>query len=304
MSKSASPDSPPFVTVFNLSNALARPPLSAEIIPGGSEDWKSEDGSTLSPDFPFVLIDGNLGVPKKVLYKLYLVAVTMFTRVNIKQFDLIIASTSIILLANPAHQTALNARKRLILQGNLHPEKELEFTQLLIRASDECAKQSIIWHHRQWVFLQLYGAIQLVSDICKTLQPLNGWFGLLELDTLPDVPAGVVQNELSLIRCACEIYPRNYHGWNHWRFMMNIVYVSQCLGKHGEWMDVMQREYEEVENWVEGHVSDYTSMHHLYGLVERFGLSKPRVKERALELRARYGAHEAVEKYVRLLGGG
>ena len=267
---------------------------SVEILPGGLDDWLIQGARS---DFPFVLAEGNLGVPKKVLYRLYLAAVAMFSKGEAAEAT--VSPTSVILLANPAHQTALNTRKRFILRGEWSAEHELAFTELLLRGSSECAKQSVVWGHRRWIFLRLYGTTR-PPDI---LQALRGWLGPDEWASLPNIPAIIARRELDLTKRACELYPRNYHGWNHWHYIMNVVYV--CLGRDtdGEWKELVDEQLREMMKWVEGHVSDYTSMHHLHGLAERFGLDKVALVKQASELKAYYGTHEAVVRYGRLMGG-
>ena len=270
---------------------------SVEILPGGLDEWLVQGARS---DFPFVLAEGNLGVPKKVLYRLYLAAVVMFSKgPNGKHGEATVSPTSVILLANPAHQTALNARKRLILRGKLSAERELVFTELLLRGSSECAKQSIVWGHRRWIFLRLYGT----TTPSDQLQALRGWLGPDEWASLPSIPAIIARRELDLTKRACELYPRNYHGWNHWHYIMNVAYV--CLGQNtdGEWKELVDEQLREMMKWVEGHVSDYTSMHHLHGLSERFGLDKVALVKQASELKAYYSTHEAVVRYERLVAG-
>ncbi|KAK2463146.1 hypothetical protein APHAL10511_004801 [Amanita phalloides] len=277
--------------VMKLADLLAQPLVSLEIIPGGLDDWLAQGAR---PEFPFLLTEGNLGVPRNVLYALYLVAVAMFA--NRQQHQGVIASTSVILLANPAHQTALNARKRLILRGELLAEQELRFTELLLRGSEECAKQSILWDHRRWIFLRLYGAA--VPPEWSGME--NGWLGPLEWDNIPRMPVTVARKELNLMKRTCEIYPRNYYGWNHWRYIANVIFVGHQ--ESGEWKQLMTDVRGELMDWVQGHVSDYTAMHHLHGLCERFGQDKGALMRQARELLTYYGAHEAVRCYGRLVG--
>ncbi|KAF8633386.1 hypothetical protein AX17_004557 [Amanita inopinata Kibby_2008] len=258
--------------VFKLADLLAQPLESLEIIPGAFQDWAAQGARD---DFPFALVDGHLGVPERVLYRLYMSSVSMFTRANAEPRNtvVIVASARVILLANPAHQTALNACKRLVLHGQLSAEAELRFTELLLRGSKECTKQSIVWNHRRWMFLHLYGIIQPASH--DDLQELRGWLGPLEWDALPNIPADVVGRELELVRHGCELYPRNYHGWNHWRYMMNVVYVLLRLTKGGEeWQSLVVKEREAMERWVGVHVTDLTSRHH----VKAFGESQQSMK--------------------------
>lgn len=266
---------------------------SVEILPGSLDDWVAQGARS---DFPFVLSEGNLGVPKKVLYKLYLTAVAMLF--DGKQSNATVSPTSVILLANPAHQTALNSRKRLILRDQWSADRELAFTELLLRGSSECAKQSIVWDHRRWIFLRLYGTIVPSGE----LLPLSGWLGPQEWDNLPCIPITIVRRELELTKRACELYTRNYHGWNHWRYIMNMTYVRLKQDTDGGWKELVDEQFREMMKWVEGHVSDYTSMHHLHGFTERFGLDKAALVNQASELKAYYNTHEAVDCYARLVG--
>ncbi|KAF8721191.1 hypothetical protein AX14_010486 [Amanita brunnescens Koide BX004] len=276
--------------VLKLASLLARPLASVEILPGGLNDWLVQGARS---DFPFVLTEGNLGVPKKVLYRLYLVAAAMFA--NGKHGE----ATSVILLANPAHQTALNARKRLILRDEWPADRELAFTELLLRGSSECAKQSLVWDHRRWIFLRLYET----TTPSDKLKVLRGWLGPEEWARLPRIPASIARRELDLTKRACELYPRNYHGWNHWRYIMNVAYVFLEQDTGGEWKELVDSQFREMMKWVEGHVSDYTSMHHLHGLAERFELDKAALVKQASSLKDYYSTHEAVVRYERLVGG-
>ncbi|KIL68801.1 hypothetical protein M378DRAFT_1057835 [Amanita muscaria Koide BX008] len=281
--------------VLKLAALLEQSLESVEVLPGSVEEWSAQ-GARL--DYPFILVEGHLGIPKKVLYMLYIAAIAMFHRSESEKH--IAASTSVVLLANSAHQTALNTRKRLILRRVLSMEREIAFTRLLLCGSSECAKQSIIWDHRRWIFGHLYGTTaRVLSD---RLQILQGWLDPLEGEKLPSIPADVARKELSLVRHACGIYPRNYHGWNHWRYIMNVVYVYLDQGK--EWKELADEEFSVMMKWVDSHVSDYTAMHHLVGFVERFGLDRTALINQVSDLKAHYASHEALEKYSRLLGEG
>lgn len=86
----------------------------------------------------------------------------------------------------PDHNTALNARKRLLVaQGEW--EKELYVLNLLY-CIPRNAKSSILWHHRYWVLSHLYG---------------DSW--------RPDI----IRSELTTITKACKLYPKNYYAWHY-----------------------------------------------------------------------------------------
>jgi protein prenyltransferase alpha subunit repeat containing protein 1 len=238
---------------------------SIEILPGNLEDWQSIEmlpGSRKpSLEFPFVLIDGNLGIPKKVMAQLYLAAVSMpwhNTRTAI-------AATSVILILNPAHQTALNSRKRLIQTGYLDsPVKELRFMELLLRGLIDCAKQSIIWDHRRWCLKLIRGTL---GSSLHQHPPLEHWASAEEARLLPKLDLEDILREIAIVYHTCETYPRNYHAWNHWHWLFDIalssIYCRQDEHKQQEFSRLLVDAYVELRKWTDCHPSDYTAMHQL-----------------------------------------
>ena len=140
-----------------------------------------------NPYAPFVVIEGNMGVPQKALYKAYMSACRAFaTAQQTGDTEALLQSTSVVLLANSAHSSALNARKRLILRGAYPVDKELVFVALLL-SEQQAAKSSIIWHHRRWLLGRLHGhatlddrgGIQLVLRRCPLNRLRERWHSLL-----------------------------------------------------------------------------------------------------------------------------
>ncbi|KAK0460930.1 uncharacterized protein EV420DRAFT_1477812 [Desarmillaria tabescens] len=279
--------------VYSLSTILHDLPASIEILPGGIEEWPSN-----SPDgnkSPFLLFEGHLGVPHKTLYKLYLVANTMFTtaRRQVQDHGALIASSIVILLLNSAHQTALNARKRLIILGKLDANKELVLTGTMISGNRECAKQSMIWAHRRWIFEQLY--------------PPNP-------PSLPhaQLPLALVRNELRILAQSCELYPRNYYAWIHRSYCMQSIMDLVIATPSPAAEAILEEEYLSLLRWIDLHVSDYSAMHYLCLLVQRFSIlqfSTPRLQsinpislfDHAMSLLSSYPKHEALWMYVRTI---
>ncbi|PBK74181.1 hypothetical protein ARMSODRAFT_971446 [Armillaria solidipes] len=277
--------------VYSLSTILHDLPASIEILPGRIEEWLSSD-----PDrnkLPFLLSEGHLGIPQNVLYKLYLKATAMFTaaRQQTQDHSALIASSIIILLANSAHQTALNTRKRLIISGNLDPNKELALIGTMISGNRECAKQSVIWAHRRWIFEYLY--------------PPNP-------PSLPhtQLPRALVRDELQILAQSCESYPRNYYAWTHRSYcmqsMMDLVTTTSDPAAEA----IMQEEYLNLLHWVDLHVSDYSAMHYLSLFVQRFSMlqsSAPSLQsmnlislfDHAMTLLSSYPNHEALWMFIR-----
>lgn len=306
------------------------PRTSIEILPGGLKEWESTEvpSGTPSPSqgFPFLLVEGNLGIPKKILCALYLAATSIPWR---RSSDIreISATTSCILLLNPAHQTALTSRKRLIRDGHLNPEKELIFTELLLRGSKECAKQSIIWDHRRWCFKELYGIMGPKPSTVPSCA--EHWSTAEEMQTFPKIPPAVIQHELNIIQHTCQTYPRNYHAWAHWHFIIDACLASvyfhsstadsdepePLAGRRPDFLDVIIAECTRLRGWVEHNVSDYSAMHQLcqiQNLIEQLlhsgvlvpdsakNLTSLALVDQSISLVTTFPSHESLWMYLRI----
>ena len=248
-----------FQKIFlQLENAIANfaPPQlrqSVEILPGEIAGWIPES----TPTYPFLFVEGNLGVPQKVLYTVYLVAVRGYFGLrnesrkpapSPQQSDRLDRLTRVVLLANPAHQTALNSRKRLVRNHAVDPRWELNFSASLLSCR-ECAKESILWHHRRW----LLGVIHAVS-------PTAG------ADSIPEtVPPDALEAELVCASAACHVYPRNYHAWAHRGFCAKVLVVSEQPEISSN-SSALAKEYQRTLKWIESHISDYSAMNHATSL--------------------------------------
>jgi hypothetical protein len=141
-----------------------------------------------SPDAPFVLEqDGqHLIIPLKVLFSLYHAAQETLKRPALA-IDVDEASR-IVLLQSPEHLTAINARRRLVMQAGVEQislcHQELHFLELLFTMRPQ-SKSLPLWGYRRW------------------LLKLLGW--------LPEL----LQAELKLARQACSFYLRNYGAYSH-----------------------------------------------------------------------------------------
>ncbi|KAF8178593.1 hypothetical protein K438DRAFT_1844053 [Mycena galopus ATCC 62051] len=250
-------------------------------------------------------MDGHLGVPKKILYQLYQDALELLKSERVtSQLD----ASCVILLANPAHQSALNARKRLIQSGALSPHAELKFSAILLPSSRPCSKESIQWAHRRWCFNFLYPRAHPDSG-----PPSQGWAcgGLSEV---PEIPVDAVEKEFELISRCCETYPRNYHAWSHYHFVMQSIFVS-LRGSHpadSPFLALFTAEFQNLQRWIESHVSDYSAMYQFCSIVSRLqsldlpqyhatlgSLTDPSVFEHAMSLVVAFPDHESLWMYLR-----
>ena len=278
--------------------------VSIEILPGSFEQWAPQ----ATNEFPFVLVDGHLGIPQKLLYHLYLTAVALYK--NADQLTKLTLS-SVILLANPAYQTVLNTRKRLIRSGLLRPEEELNFTALSIRGFDQFAKQSIIWDHRRWLFRYQY---ERNGDAGQGEHA--GW-RIEETSSFPIIPLPTLEKECQLVRQACELYPGNYHAWAHYHWILDVVKTTAVQKSILPRMDsedhthFLRKEVLLLRQWIERHVSDYSAVHLLCRFAALDCTSAPQLTqpgggtlvdelmEHALSLVLSYPSHETLWLYLR-----
>lgn len=218
----------------------------------------------------------------------------------------LLASSIVILLANPAHGTALNARKRLI-EGRLHsPSIELAIFSALITGSRECANQSLFWHHRQWIFKRMSPSSGQRFD-----HDGNRFSDLSLPEDSAGVPTDTLENEITLVAKSCEIYQRNYHAWAHLHFCFEIIYSSLQYGSEQEssgYFRIIEDEYRRLMKWIERHISDYSAVHQLCNLVRRFkGLCEfmdyASLFDHSISLVTVYPQHETLWMYVRLVVG-
>ena len=239
---------------LRLFTILVHHSVGIEILPGDPKTWLPEG----SDDKLFLYEERNLGIPHKVVYRAYLEAAHIFYNARKawppstdKERGTLANSSSVLLLANPAHQTALNTRKRLILSGYLDPTVELGFTAALLSLHDG-SKQSALWHHRRWLLRQ--SRKNCASNLGGDDDCLNG-FGLSAHD---------YRSELSIASRACEVYPRNYFAWYHRhtcvRSLWFAIYRNRINSSQPNLVEILDEECRWIISWINRHISDYTAM--------------------------------------------
>lgn len=161
-----------------------------------------------------VLVDGNsIAVPKVAVVQAFTIARPLLFKclpdLPERQQD-IRNATAVILLMDPEHITAANARKRVIQTYRKRPAAELkaELTRelwwldsMLTARLSRHTKSPTLWSHRRWVI-----------EICQSLQ----------------MPYDIHQDLTSVLLVAAERHPRNYYAWLHmrWLFQISHSYVS------------------------------------------------------------------------------
>lgn len=270
----------------------------------------------LEPSFaPFLFTEGNLGIPYKTLLRTYLHAVGIFKSVrsciptrptSMAQQNphldpslvrSLAASSSVVVVGNPCHQTALNARKHLVRMDLLDLHTELRFTAALLSA-ERCVKQGELWYHRQW----------LLRSACTT--QLSNATDAGSHCRLQLASREALQQELELVSHACEVYPRNYFAWTH-----RLTCIQSLLSDYSNGTDavgfvsIFRNEIKGLKRWIDRHVSDYSAIHTILALSQVACQSRDAplveivVEEDLLDhatcLVQEYPIHESLWMYVR-----
>lgn len=190
--------SPEYEALVGLVNSrLSTGPLDIQILP--------DAGFMLSSGLAEV-VNNTLGVPKAVLAKAFIAARRIFFKHldNLTEnADVILDSTSIILLFDPEHLTAANARKKICLAYRSRPlteqtkklTDELWFSKFLVTSKlKRHNKSPTLWYHRKWLM--------------KNFHSVKGVLG-----------PNWVQCEIEeVILISAEHHPKNYYAWDYMRW--------------------------------------------------------------------------------------
>ncbi|OBT65277.1 hypothetical protein VE03_04672 [Pseudogymnoascus sp. 23342-1-I1] len=180
-----------------INSRLSTGPLDIQILP---------DASFLLGPGLGEIVENTLGVPKAVLAKAFLAARRIFFEHldNLAEnAELILDSTSLILLFDPEHITAANARKKVCLayRSRSAPEQtnrlrdELWFTQILLTSKlKRHNKSPTLWAHRKWLM--------------KNFSTVKGVLG----------PKWVEFEIEEVILISAEHHPKNYYAWDYMRW--------------------------------------------------------------------------------------
>jgi protein prenyltransferase alpha subunit repeat containing protein 1 len=159
-----------------------------------------------------VLVDGNnIAVPKATLVQAFIVARQILFKylcdLHERQQEIRNAA-AVILLMDPEHVTAANARKRVVQTYQKRPVSELQaelarelwwVDSMLTARLHRHTKSPTLWGHRRWV-LEVYHSLQIPHDIHRDLT--------------------------SVVLIAAERHPRNYYAWLHMRWLLQNLHPN------------------------------------------------------------------------------
>lgn len=170
-----------------------------------------------------LLQDGpSIAIPKLKLVQAFIFARQLFFQLpkpcpEDRQQELL-QSSAVILLMDPEHLTAANARKRLIQKAQRRPKTELRellkhellfLDSYLTSRLHRHTKSPTLWGHRRWI-LEVFQEAGIKWDLERDLK------------------------EVVLI--AAERHPRNYYSWLHMRWLLQ----NSRFGSNGNSSDVDQ----------------------------------------------------------------
>lgn len=203
-----------------------------------------------------ILVDGNsIGISKVKLVHAFVVARKIFFKYvrdcpEDKSVELKNA-TAVMLLLDPEHLTAANARKRLIqkyqhdLKVDIRPllKKELRFVDSYLTSRlHRHTKSPTLWGHRRWIL-----------GVCKSIE--------MEYDLHRDLE--------SVVLVAAERHPRNYYGWSHLRW---LVQTFTCSSVQKTTSDLSKLVFV-VKDWCLRHPADTSGFSFLLFCLSMPGLS-------------------------------
>ncbi|KAM3515592.1 hypothetical protein MY11210_000770 [Beauveria gryllotalpidicola] len=217
---------------------------------------------TLLPGI-YVLHEGNaVAIPKFNILRAFLPAYKIFQgHLNGQHVapEEVLQATSVILLLDPEHMTAANARKRHVRriksknpdQIDAALDKELYFIDSLLTSRlHRHTKSPTLWGHRQWLQEQCIARSRPMDNLSTAME--------------------------KLIFVSAERHPRNFYAWCHARYL---------LGRKGPAHDAIDRAEhgpqaqqstatldmltEMVKKWCFGHPSDTSGWSFLTVLVEQ-----------------------------------
>ncbi|OBT86364.1 hypothetical protein VE02_03787 [Pseudogymnoascus sp. 03VT05] len=258
-----------------LNTRISAGPLAIEILP--------DTRFMVSPNRLAEIVNNTLGIPKPVLAKAFIAARRLFFEHvdNLAEYaDLLLDCTSIILLFDPEHVTAVNARKRICLglpyRARSQPEQlrrleeELWFSKFLVTSRlKRHNKSPTLWAHRRWLI--------------KNFHKLEGLLG----------PKWASFEIEEVVLISAEHHPRNYYAWDYFRW---LVADRPGLDPKTSW-EMNGRLSNMMQKWCQHHTSDTSGWSFLAWMILQQAHPDPRFSQK---MQAHIGAE--VLDYAMLLG--
>lgn len=200
----------------------------------------------------FLLQDGNaIAVSKYGLVQAFFVARKILQRhisaESTLSSDGLLAVTSVVLLMDPEHLTAANARKRLAVSAGAASEgclleaieRDRFFVDSLLTSRlHRHTKSPTLWSHRRW---------------------------LVETAARHGVRRNVAESLEKVVMVAGQRHPRNYYAWCHARWLTN----NMPGGQHGQDCHVIRGLLGPTKRWCFRNHTDISGWSYLYFLLAK-----------------------------------
>ncbi|KZF25710.1 hypothetical protein L228DRAFT_82163 [Xylona heveae TC161] len=246
-----------------------------------------------------IIEDGpSFGISKQGLIRAFCFARTLFFQASnglspdpCKQHDYFQAS-SIILLFDPEHLTAANARKKRLFALKRHASKfgalgnaqsqeeerplkkavheELVFLESILTSPlHRHSKSPTLWYYRRWIYTQFYDIVWLwpASTRKESLTAFN------ETDEATNLASTIPMSELRLVMKAAERHPKNYYAWNYAREMIYLAdtwrSATTTVFADSNRSDLYITFCRSVQEWCLTHASDTSGWSFLLFLLRR-----------------------------------
>lgn len=188
--------------------------------------------SHVLPPATYYMQDGPaVAIPKLRLVQAFISAQAILKRqlrTKSEAGQTVLDATAVMLLMDPEHLTAANARKRLLTDENVTIEdlqhEKYFIDSLLTSRLHRHTKSPTLWNHREWLLKRLcirYSSKNALDDFAK------------------------------VILIAAERHPRNYYAWSHARFLRDR---EKAAGSNVDGLDVELSEL--TKKWCFSHHDD------------------------------------------------
>lgn len=209
---------------------------------------------------PVIHIEHKLGLESWCVKHVYSYAYSKILecKKNKQQEDptLLLRWTQFCLLVAPEVATFWNVRKKLLRQGNLRVDTDLQLTRLVLSKKPKCME---VFQHRKWMFHNILAKRHNNS----TRQQANGQINDNVMNQQDiEFLKQFLFSELELCTWTSNKHQNNYHSWNH------RLWVMQQFASYVGLVEAWRTEYQICHIWISKHVSEHSGLHYVQYLLD------------------------------------
>jgi hypothetical protein len=206
----------------------------------------------ISGELDFVLSDhilyeeGNIGIPGKWIPELYKSAVMAFKGKD-SNLEKKLDATMVLICLNPDNYTAVNFRKKMLLEGVLDKEREYPFIKFILTKH---LNKPMLWAHLYWLYKQGWTNPSQDLDLCtfaadryRCNYPCWSFRRKLLSNHVERI-----HDELQQNREFVKKHISDSSGWSYRVFLILILPDSQVLQSEYDWIRELIRMYPQNES--------------------------------------------------------